>query len=182
MIPGPETLNPDPSTRYPQPNPVTPPPQIPKCIRRVKAKAAHQSLSSAPHKTGFDRQFFSKTIYYTRYSFGRFWPAAATASSSSSSSSTDPPGAAPSSSIPQIQPYPLLTADERLNPSSAAPHRPLPLSARAEVPFLAILDDRRDFKRAWEPLPAPPPSTRSPSRRRGRFTLYFSFLSAAGQK
>ena len=80
---------------------------------------------------------------------------AAAAHASSCSSATDPPGAAPFSSIPQIQPSPLLPADERPIPSSAPPQRPLPLSARAEAPFLAILDDRRDLNWAWKAPPSP---------------------------
>ena len=112
-------------------------------------------------------------------SFGRFVPAAATASSSASS--TDPPGAAPCSSIPQIHPPPLITADERPIPSSTALQRPLPLSASAEAPLLAILDDRRDLNWAWKPSPSPTRACRIPDMRRGRFTLYCPFHSAAGQ-
>ena len=82
-----------------------------------------------------------------------FLPAAAAASSSSSS--TDLPEAVPSSSISQVQPFRLLTADERPIPSSATFQRPLPLSPRAAPQLLAILDDERDSCRAWKPLPGP---------------------------
>ena len=91
---------------------------------------------------------------------GRLLPAADPAATSPSS--TDPPEAGPRSSGQRTQPLRGAAADERPVPSSAAPQRLLPLSARAAAPLLGIVGDRRDLKWAWKPPPSPCCSCRIP--------------------